>query len=95
MSIGNYDEGTIHRPEQGAIGPLPKPFPWCLACGYQHPQADHCEDCNGDHSPGYCMTDELAAELVATDDLRQRVELEADHLVGQLLHILRPEGSER
>ena len=38
MSVRNYDEGTIHRPEQGEPARLPEPFPWCLACGYQHPQ---------------------------------------------------------
>jgi hypothetical protein len=90
MSIGNYDEGIIHRPDQGE----PDPHPWCLACGYQHPQGTHCEGCNGDHSAGYCMTDELAAELASAGELRERVALEADRLFGRALQIVRREGGE-
>jgi hypothetical protein len=78
MSISNYDEGTIHRSEQGELIPLPEPHPWCLACGYQHPQGTHCEGCNGDHSAGYCMTDELAVEIADIEVLRELVDLKAD-----------------
>jgi hypothetical protein len=92
MSISDYDDWTIHRPEQGELDRLPEPFPWCLACGYQHPQGTHCEGCNGDHSAGYCMTDDLAASLAVTEDLRERVEREADCLVSVALEILRQEG---
>jgi hypothetical protein len=92
MSVGNYEEGTIHRPEQGEPDRLPEPFPWCLACGYQHPQADHCEGCNGDHSAGYCMTDELAEQLASVGSLRELVGLDADRLFNQVLHIVRSEG---
>jgi hypothetical protein len=94
MSVGNYDEGTIHRPEQGGSDQLPEPFPWCLACGYQHLQADHCEGCNGDHSAGYCMTDELAEALANADSVRELVDLEADRLFNQVLQIVRNEGGE-
>jgi hypothetical protein len=95
MSISDCNEGNFHRSEQGIPERLPEPYPWCLACGFLHPQGDHCEGCNGDHSGGYCMTDELAAELEHIGRLRELVELEAGHLVDQLLAVLRPEGSER
>jgi hypothetical protein len=94
MSVGNYDEGTIHRPELGECDRLPEPFPWCLACGYQHPQADHREGCNGDHSAGYCMTDELAEQLANLGSLRELIGLEAGRLFNQVLHIVRTEGGE-
>ena len=94
MSVGNYEKGTIHKPEQGEPDRLPEPYPWCLACGYQHPQADHCEGCNGDHSAGYCMTDELAEELASVGSLRELVRLEAERLFNQALHIVRNEGGE-
>jgi hypothetical protein len=94
MSVGSHDEGTIHWPEQGESDRLPEPFPWCLACGYQHPQADHCEGCNGDHSAGYCMTDELAEQLASVGGLRELVGLEAERLFNQALHIVRNEGGE-
>ena len=94
MSVGNYEEGTVHRPEQGEVEPLPGPYPWCLGCGYQHPQADHCEECNGDHSAGYCMTDELAAQLANVDCLRELVALDADRMFSQVLHIVRKQGGE-
>jgi hypothetical protein len=94
MSISNYDEGTVHRADQDERDRLPEPFPWCLACGFQHPQDEHCAGCNGDHSAGYCMTDELATALGNVDGIRDRVEVEADRLLAQVLHIVRPEGGE-
>ena len=94
MSIGSYDEGTFHRAEQAEPNRLPEPYPWCLACGYQHPQAEHCEGCNGDHSAGYCMTDELAVGLANADSLRERIDREADRLFNLALQVVRSEGAE-
>jgi hypothetical protein len=94
MSTSKYDEGTVHRPEQDEPAEPPEPFPWCLACGFQHPQDEHCAGCNGDHSAGYCMTDELAAELANVEGIRDRVEVEADRLLNLVLHIVRHEGGE-
>ena len=95
MSISDYDEGTVHRPEQGEPDRLPESFPWCLACGFLHPQGDHCEGCNGDHSAGYCMTDELAAELADVGELRDRVTREANRLFTRALRTVRQEGGQR
>jgi hypothetical protein len=94
MSIENYEEGTFHRPEQARPEQSPRPYPWCLACGFQHRQGSHCEGCNGDHSAGYCMTDELAAELASDGELRARVARAADHLFAQVLHIVRAQGGQ-
>jgi hypothetical protein len=40
------------------------------------------------------MTDELATALGNVDGIRDRVEVEADRLLAQVLHIVRPEGGE-
>jgi hypothetical protein len=81
MSVDRYEQGQ-------AAGP------WCLACGFQHGPEKHCEGCNGDHSAGYCMTNELVAELAGIGDLRERVAAEADRLFSQALRIVRQEGGE-
>ena len=90
MSIEKYQEGPFHRP--GHAEQAPKPYPWCLACGFQHRQGTHCAGCNGDHSAGYCMTDELAADLARVGELRALVAQAADHLFDQVLRIVRSQG---
>ena len=94
MSSGNHEERIVHSPEQGEPDRLPQPYPWCLACGFQHPQDEHCAGCNGDHSAGYCMTDELAAELADVECVRERVEVEADRLFARAVRLVRQEGGE-
>ena len=90
MSIEKYQEGPFHTP--GHAEQAPKPYPWCLACGFQHRQGTHCAGCNGDHSAGYCMTDELAADLARVGELRALVAQAADHLFDQVLRIVRSQG---
>ena len=90
---------SVDRVEQspGQAGPvttLPKPYPWCLACGLQHTPDTHCSGCNGDHSAGYCMTNELAAELADAGELREQVAQEANRLFSQALRVVRREGGE-
>jgi hypothetical protein len=69
---------------------LPEPYPWCLACGFQHLPMEHCADCTGDHSAGFCMTPEAAAELARLDTpgFRRRVERDAARLHAQVLRFL-------
>jgi hypothetical protein len=40
------------------------------------------------------MTDELAAELIGVEGVRERVEVEADRLFNRALRIVRREGGE-
>jgi hypothetical protein len=84
---------TGQEPEQaGSVVKLPEPYPWCLACGFKHTPDVHCAGCNGDHSAGYCMTDELAAQLAGVGDLQEQVTHEADRLIGRALQVVRQEG---
>jgi hypothetical protein len=94
MSSDNHAEGTFRRAEQAEPGQGSKPYPWCLACGFQHRQGSHCAGCNGDHSAGYCMTDELAAQLASVAELRVRVTRASDQLFDQVLRLVRPRGGE-
>jgi hypothetical protein len=94
MSIEKYQEGPFHTPGQAKPEQAPKPYPWCLACGFQHRQATHCDGCNGDHPAGYCMTNELAADLARVGELRTLVARAADHLFHHVLHIVRSHGGE-
>jgi hypothetical protein len=89
-----YAEGSFHRSGQAKPEQSPKHYPLCLACGFQHPQASHCDGCNGDHSAGYYMTDELAAQLANVGELQARVARAADHLFAQVLHMMRAEGGQ-
>jgi hypothetical protein len=79
---------SVVQPEGMEFGPrstqpdmFPEPYPWCLACGFQHQNDEHCPGCTGDHSTGHCMTPEIAAALSRVDELRQRVEHAADELL--------------
>jgi hypothetical protein len=86
-------EGARHR--SAAAGPvtrLPAPYPWCLACGFEHSADTHCDGCTGDHSGGYCLTGELVAELGQVGELQERVTREADRLFGAALQAVRQEG---
>lgn len=56
---------------------FPEPYPWCLTCGFQHAADEHCPECNGDHSPGHCVTPEVLAELANVAGLRSQVEAAA------------------
>jgi hypothetical protein len=94
MSTDNHEDTTFHTPEQAKPEQSPEPDPWCLACGFQHRQGSHCAECNGDHSAGYCMTDELAAELASVGELRELVARAADHLFAQVLHVVRSQDGE-
>jgi hypothetical protein len=71
MSTDRFEEGSGRA---GSDVALPEAQPWCLACGFQHGPDVHCAGCNGDHSAGYCMTDELAAELAGFGDVSDEVE---------------------
>ena len=90
MSVDRADQGL----GQSGSEALPAPYPWCLACGSQHSPDTHCSGCNGDHSAGYCMTDELAAELAKVGELRDRVTREANRLFTRALHMVRQEGGQ-
>ena len=95
MSIENHAAGSLHRPEQVKPEEPPRPYPWCLACGFQHVQGAHCAGCNGDHSAGYCMTDELATELARVGELRELVTRASDHLFNQIVRqIVHSRGGE-
>jgi hypothetical protein len=91
MNNDKHADGSLREaePEQ-----LSRPYPWCLACGFQHQQGIHCEGCNGDHSGGYCMTDELATDLARVGQLQRLVARASDRLFDQALRIVRAEGGE-
>jgi hypothetical protein len=94
MSIDKYEQETADTVSQAKPKPPPEPCPWCLACGFQHAQDTHCAGCNGDHSAGYCMTEELATELERLGRLRQLVARASNHLYDQALRIVRAAGGE-
>jgi hypothetical protein len=78
---------TAHRITEPDL--FPEPYPWCLACGFQHEANEHCPECTGDHSQSFCMTPELADELARVDArLRRRVEQAAAGLYAQVVTIL-------
>jgi hypothetical protein len=70
---------------------FPEPYPWCLTCGFQHSDDQHCPGCTGDHSTRYCMPPALAEELAGLDDLRRRVEEAAAQLFILAIEVLRSE----
>jgi hypothetical protein len=90
MSVDKYEQGATDTTSQAT----PEPYPWCLACGFQHAQEAHCAGCNGDHSAGYCMTDELATQLASVGQLRQLVARASDRPFVQVLRMLRSQGGE-
>ena len=81
-------EPTGPRPTEPDM--FPEPYPWCLACGFQHQPDQHCADCTGDHTGGFCMTPETAAELARfnTPALRARIERDAAKLHAQVIRFL-------
>lgn len=92
MSVDKYDDETADTVSQATPQKPPKPDPWCLACGCQHAHGLHCAGCNGDHSAGYCMTDQLAAQLARVGHLRPLVDRAADRLYDQVLRVVRSQG---
>jgi hypothetical protein len=94
MSNDNHAADSLREAERTELEQLPRPFPWCLACGLQHAQEAHCQGCNGDHSAGYCMTDKLAAQLATVGELRARVGRAADQLFDHVLRIVRCQDGE-
>jgi hypothetical protein len=69
----------------------PEPYPWCLSCGFQHDHDEHCPECTGDHSGGFCMTPEAEAELARlTPAFLAHVEEQAEALVTEALAFLLP-----
>jgi hypothetical protein len=73
---------------------IPEPYPWCLACGFEHSPAQYCAGCTGDHSAGFCMTPEAAAELARLDTpgFRRRVERDAARLYAEAIRFLACDG---
>jgi len=85
-----YPEATDCGPRTTEPDMFPEPYPWCVACGFQHLDDEHCPDCTGDHSAGFCMTPEVAADLARVDvnDLARRVELAALSLYVRVVDVL-------
>jgi hypothetical protein len=84
-----YPEGTECGPRTTEPDLFPEPYPWCVSCGFQHQDDEHCPGCTGDHSQGVCMTPEAVAELARVDlfSLRQRVERAAIVLHVQVVDV--------
>jgi hypothetical protein len=88
------------QPEGNDSGPrvtepdlFPEPYPWCLACGFQHTDDEHCPDCTRHHPAGHCPTPELARELatVDLDALRRQVDRQSGPLHAAAVEFLRAE----
>jgi hypothetical protein len=62
MSTPNFDTDLLW-PRQVEPDVFPEPYPWCLACGFQHTLDTHFAECMGEHMDGHGMTPEIEAEL--------------------------------
>jgi hypothetical protein len=68
--------------------------PWCLGCGFQHQPDEHCADCTGDHTGGFCLNPEAADDLTQLDtaEFRRRVNRAAEDLYARALAFLAREN---
>jgi hypothetical protein len=92
-----YPEGTACGPRTTEPDLFPEPYPWCVSCGFQHQDDEHCPECTGEHSAGCCLTPEAVAELARVDlcGLCERVDRAAMALHAQVVDVLTAEGGRR